>query len=168
MSDQIAAYLVAPGVIELRRVPIPTPGDGQVLLRVERALAGGTDRKAFARGHPMIPMPGPFGYRYGGTVVALGPAAPPFEVGQPLMGVHSAPCLHCPLCHKGRENLCPDVMKEKVLGAFAQYLCIPAAVAKQNLFPRPDWLDAEHAALLEPLACVVHGLELIDWRGVEH
>src|SRR5262249_15600825 len=56
---------------------------------------------------------------------------------------------------------------EKVLGAFAQYLCIPAAVAKQNLFPRPDWLDAEHAALLEPLGCVVHGLGLIDWRGVD-
>jgi L-iditol 2-dehydrogenase len=115
----------------------------------------------------MIPMPGPFGYRYAGTVSALGPGAPPLEVGQPVMGVHSAPCLHCDLCRAGRHNLCPDVMKEKVLGAFAQYLCIPAAVAKQNLFPRPDWLDAEHAALLEPLACVIHGLELIDWRGVE-
>jgi L-iditol 2-dehydrogenase len=167
MSHYLAAYLLAPGNIELRRVPIVQPGTGEVLLRVERALAGGTDRKAFARGHPMIPMPGPFGHRYAGTVAALGPGAPPLEVGQPVMGVHSAPCLHCDLCRAGRYNLCPDVMKEKVLGAFAQYLCIPAAVAKQNLFPRPEWLDADHAALLEPLACVVHGLELIDWRGVE-
>src|SRR5262249_43112175 len=60
-----------------------------------------------------------------------------------------------------------DVMKEKVLGAFGQYLCVPAPVARQNLFPRPDSHSAEHAALLEPLACVVHGLELPDWRGVE-
>jgi L-iditol 2-dehydrogenase len=58
-------------------------------------------------------------------------------------------------------------MKEKVLGAFGQYLCVPAPVARQNLFPRPAALDAEHAALLEPLACVVHGLRAIDWRGVE-
>src|SRR5260370_6997833 len=58
-------------------------------------------------------------------------------------------------------------MKEKVLGAFAQYLCIPAPVARQNLFARPGALDAAHAALLEPLACVVHGLEMLDWRGVE-
>jgi L-iditol 2-dehydrogenase len=57
-------------------------------------------------------------------------------------------------------------MKEKVLGAFAQYLCVPAPVARQNLFARPASLSAEHAALLEPLACVVHALEGLDWRGV--
>src|SRR5947199_10352172 len=128
MPEYTAAYLIAPGIIELRRVPMPTPGDGQVLLRVERALAGGTDRKAFLRGHPMIPMPGPFGHRYAGTVAALGPGAPPFEIGQPVMGVHSAPCGVCDQCRKGREHLCPDVMREKVLGAFAQYLCIPEPV----------------------------------------
>jgi L-iditol 2-dehydrogenase len=58
-------------------------------------------------------------------------------------------------------------MREKVLGTFGQYLCVPAAVARQNLFPRPERLGAELAALLEPLACVVHGLEVIDWRGVD-
>src|SRR5262249_56615859 len=77
------------------------------------------------------------------------------------------PCLTCDLCRKGRWHLCLDVMREKVLGAFGQYLALPAAVARQNLFPRPDRLGAERAALLEPLACVVHGLELLDWRGVE-
>jgi L-iditol 2-dehydrogenase len=164
---QTAAYLIEPGRIELRRVPIPQSGPGQVVLRIERALAGGTDRKAFARGHPQIPMPGVFGHRYAGTVAGLGDRAPAFEIDQPVMGVHSAPCLSCELCRKQRWNLCPHVMREKVLGAFAQYLCVPAAVARQNLFPRPATLTAEHAALLEPIACVVHGLEMIDWRGVE-
>ncbi len=83
------------------------------------------------------------------------------------MGVHSAPCQACGVCRGERWHLCPDVMKEKVLGAFAQYLCIPAPVARQNLFPRPETLDPAQAALLEPLACVVHGLEILDWRGVE-
>src|SRR5947209_10931963 len=116
VETQRAAYLVAPGHVELRDVPLPRPEAGQVVLRIERALVGGTDRKAFARGHPQIPMPGPFGHRYAGTVARLGPHAPPFEVGQPVMGVHSAPCLACDLCRKGRPHLCPDVMKEKVLG----------------------------------------------------
>src|SRR6516164_9862685 len=107
-SEQTAAYLAAPGRIEFCRVPVPQPGDGEVLLRIEQALAGGTDRKAFARGHPMIPMPGPFGHRYAGTVAALGPGTPAFEVGQRVMGVHSAPCLQCPACRSGRPNLCPD------------------------------------------------------------
>src|SRR3954464_14986564 len=107
------AYLMEPGRIEVREVAVPRPGAGQVLLRIDRALVGGTDRKAFERGHPQIPMPGPFGHRYAGTVAALGSVAPPFEVGQPVMGVHSAPCLACDLCHKGRQQLCPHVMKEK-------------------------------------------------------
>ncbi|MFM7150061.1 MAG: NAD(P)-dependent alcohol dehydrogenase, partial [Gemmataceae bacterium] len=67
------AVLVQPGVVEVREMPVPIPEPGQVLLRIERALAGGTDRKAFERGHPQIPMPGPFGHRYTGTVAALGP-----------------------------------------------------------------------------------------------
>jgi L-iditol 2-dehydrogenase len=166
-GEQWSAYLLEPGRIELRRVPVPRPALGQVVLRIDRALVGGTDRKAFARGHPHIPMPGPFGHRYAGTVAALGPEAPRLELGQPVMGVHSAPCLACELCRKGRWHLCPDVMKEKVLGAFAQFLCVPAPVARQNLFARPPQLRPEHAALLEPLACVVHGLASVDWRGVE-
>jgi L-iditol 2-dehydrogenase len=164
---QTCAYLLAPGQIELRLQPVPRPAAGQVVLRVERALVGGTDRKAFARGHPQIPMPGPFGYRYAGLVAEVGSKSPAPVPGQPVMGVHSAPCLVCDLCRQQRWHLCPEVMREKVLGAFAQYLCIPAAVARQNLFPRPPGLSAEHAALLEPLACVVHGLEIIDWRGVD-
>src|SRR5262249_42065550 len=99
------AYLVQPGEIDVREVPMPRPGPGQVLVRIERALAGGTDRKAFERGHPQIPMPGPFGHRYAGTVAALGPGAPPLEPGQPVMGVHSAPCLACGVCRGGRWHL---------------------------------------------------------------
>ncbi len=166
-AEQKCAYLVAPERVEVRTVPVPKPQAGQVLLKIEFALAGGTDRKAFARGHPQIPMPGPFGHRYAGRIAALGPDAPAFEVGQPVMGVHSAPCLNCDLCRKERWHLCPDVMKEKVLGAFAQYLCVPAPVSRQNLFTRPDWLTAQDATLLEPLACVVHGLEMLSWKGVE-
>ena len=164
---QRSAWLVRPGLVEVREVRVPRPGPGQVLVRIDRALVGGTDRKAYARGHPQIPMPGPFGHRYAGTVADLGPDAPPFEVGQPVMGVHSAPCLACSVCRSERQHLCRHVMREKVLGAFGQYLCIPAAVARQNLFARPSHLSAEQAALLEPLACVVHGLEVIDWRAVE-
>lgn len=167
VGTQRSIYLVQPGQIEVRTVPIPRPGPGQVLLKIDRALVGGTDRKAFVRGHPQIPMPGPFGHRYSGSVAAVGPDTRRFEVGQPVMGVHSAPCLNCSLCRRQRQHLCPHVMREKVLGAFGQYLCIPPAVVQQNLFPRPTSLSPERAALLEPLACVVHALEMIDWRGVD-
>lgn len=162
-----SAVLVAPGQVEIRDVPVPQPRVGEVLVRIEAALAGGTDRKAYQRGHPQIPMPGPFGHRYAGVVAALGPDAPDLALGQPIMGVHTAPCLACDLCRKQRWTQCPHVMRDKVLGAFAQYLRIPAQVARLNLFPRPAGLSPIRAAMLEPLACVVHGLELICWRNVE-
>ncbi|MBY0230325.1 MAG: zinc-binding dehydrogenase, partial [Gemmataceae bacterium] len=110
---------------------------------------------------------GPFGHRYGGTIAALGAGAPALEVGQPVMGVHSAPCGECGLCRRQRPHLCPHVMRDKALGAFGQYLRIPAPVARLNLFPRPPRLPSETAALLEPVACVVHALELVDWCGVD-
>src|SRR5262249_9176358 len=92
------ACLVEPGRVELRHIPVPRPGPGEVLRRIARGLAGGTDRRAYVRGHPLVPMPGPFGHRYAGTVVGLGEGASRFEVGQPVMGVHSAPCGDCDLC----------------------------------------------------------------------
>src|SRR5215475_8011823 len=92
---QRSAFLMEPKRIEVRPVPVPVPAAGQVLVRIERALMGGTDRKAFLRGHPMVPMPGPFGHRYAGTVAAVGPNGPRLEPGQPIMGVHSAPCQAC-------------------------------------------------------------------------
>jgi L-iditol 2-dehydrogenase len=58
-------------------------------------------------------------------------------------------------------------MREKALGAFGEYLLIPALVSRQNLFPRPATLPVEQAALLEPIACIVHALESIQWTGVE-
>ncbi len=164
---QRCAFLVEPGRVEVRPSALPSPAAGEVLVRIERALAGGTDRKAFQRGHPQIPMPGPFGHRYAGAVASVGPGGPNLEPGQPIMGVHSAPCLTCSLCRRGRLHLCPHVMGDKVLGAFGQYLCIPARVAKQNLFVRPRDISAELAAMLEPVACVVHSLESIDWAGVD-
>jgi L-iditol 2-dehydrogenase len=153
-----ALILEEPGTIGLRQVPIPTAGPGEVLVRVKAAPTCGTDLKAFLRGHPQIPMPGVFGHEYSGIVAAVGPNAP-FELGDAVMGVHSAPCQDCRWCQRGQENLCESIMATKVLGSYAEYLLIPARVAKLNLFHKPSWLSFERAALLEPLACVAHGIE---------
>jgi len=150
------AILLKPGSIEIREVPVPVPGDGEVLVKIHSALTCGTDLKAYTRGHGLIPMPGPFGHEYSGTVAAVGGGVSTFKEGDPVMGVHSAPCGACRYCRKGLFNLCEVIMEKKALGAFAGYLIIPGAVVKQNLFPKPPDLPFEHAALLEPLSCVVH------------
>jgi L-iditol 2-dehydrogenase len=155
----ISSYLVRPGHIELREIPTPVPSRGEVLVRVRAALTCGTDLKAFLRGHPLIPMPGPFGHEYAGIVAAAGKGVRRFREGDEVMGVHTAPCRACMYCRKGLYNLCEHIMEDKVLGAFSEYILLPEGIVRQNLFPKPAALRHEEAACLEPLSCVVHGME---------
>ncbi|MBS1707949.1 MAG: alcohol dehydrogenase catalytic domain-containing protein [Armatimonadetes bacterium] len=152
-----ALVLMEPGRLAFDEVDVPEPGPGEVLVRVRAATTCGTDLKAFLRGHPQIPMPGVLGHEYSGDVAAVGEGAP-FEIGQAVMGVHSAPCQQCRWCLGGQENLCDTVMSTKVLGSYAEYLLVPERVARLNLFEKPDHLDYATASLLEPLACVAQAL----------
>lgn len=158
-----ALILRAPGEIALERALVPQPGAGEVLVKVVSATTCGTDLKAYLRGHPQIPMPGTFGHEYCGVVAAKGAGAP-FEVGDAVMGVHSAPCQKCAMCLAGDENLCDEIMKTKVLGSYAEYLLIPEHIARLNLFEKPQHLNWNRASLLEPLACVAHGLRMLKTR----
>ncbi len=148
--------LAAPGKIELRDVPVPEPGEGEVLVRVSSALTCGTDMKAYIRGHSLIPMPGPFGHEYSGVIAKAGKGVGVFKEGDSIMGVHSAPCQTCQYCKKGLENLCEKIMGQKVLGAFAEYILLPAPIVSQNLFHKPQNISFDEAALLEPFSCVIH------------
>jgi L-iditol 2-dehydrogenase len=152
-----ALSLDAPGKLSVIHVPVPELAEGDLLVCVKAATTCGTDLKAHRRGHPQIPMPGPFGHEYSGTVVATGAGAP-FSNGQDVMGVHSAPCRSCFWCKAGQENLCESIMSSKVLGSYAEYLLVPARIAQLNVFEKPDWLPFEQAALLEPLSCVAQGV----------
>ncbi|MBV6458621.1 MAG: L-threonine 3-dehydrogenase [Fimbriimonadaceae bacterium] len=153
-----ALVLMEPGTIAMQEVAVPQPGPGEVLVRVKAATTCGTDLKAFLRGHPQIPMPGLFGHEYSGVVSAVGEDAK-FGIGDEVMGVHSAPCQSCYWCINGQENLCEQIMATKVLGSYAEWLLIPKHIADVNLYPKPKEIDFDRAALLEPLACVVQGLE---------
>lgn len=150
--------------LSVQQREVPEPGRGEILIRVKCATTCGTDLKAYLRGHPQIPMPGPFGHEYSGEVAALGPETNSFHVGDSVMGVHSAPCGACYWCTRGQENLCKDVMRTKVLGSFAEYLLLPANIVRTNLYPKPPELCFKRAALLEPLACVANALERIHAR----
>lgn len=150
------AILVQPGTIEIRDVPVPIPSEGELVVKIDTSLTCGTDLKAYKRGHGLIPMPGPFGHEYSGTVAAAGRGVSSFKEGDPVMGVHSAPCNSCRYCKRSLFNLCEMIMEKKALGAFAEHLLVPAHVVSQNLFLKPEELPFEEAALLEPLSCVLH------------
>jgi L-iditol 2-dehydrogenase len=153
----LSTQLLAPGNIEIREVDIPSPAPGEVVIRVEAALTCGTDLKTYRRGHPKFPFPFALGHEYAGTIHQVGAGVTRFQVGQPVMGVHSAPCLECRQCRRGLENLCESIVSRMALGAFAEFYRVPAEIVAQNLYPRPAHVSALRAAFLEPLACVVQG-----------
>ncbi len=157
-----AARLYGPGDLRLEEVPVPEPGPGEVLLRVERALTCGTDLKIFRRGrHPALgPLPSLFGHEGAGEIVAVGEGVTDFRPGMRVVAANSAPCGACRFCRRGEFSLCPNLTF--FFGAFAQYARIPAPIVRTNLYPIPDHLSAAAAALVEPLACALRGVEVAE------
>jgi L-iditol 2-dehydrogenase len=162
-----SAILIEPKQIELREVPVPQPPPGGMVVRVRAALTDGTDLKAYRRGHPQMPMPTPFGHEFSGDVAAVADGVTKFAVGDAVMCVHSAPCGSCFWCTRDEEELCESVMSTKILGAYAQYIAVPPHIVERNAYPKPADLSYEAAAFLEPLACVVHSLDVLDPKAGE-
>lgn len=156
------AYLIKPGKIEILEKPIPEPKEGEVLIRVVAALTCGTDLKAYLRGHPLIPMPGPFGHEFSGVIEKVGEQVQGFKEADEVMLVHTAPCGECGYCKRGFFNLCEILTKDMMLGAFAEYIVAKKKVVEQNMFHKPEGISFEEAAFLEPLSCVVHGLKVLE------
>ena len=146
-----------PGDVRAEEVPDPTPGPGDVLVQVEVALTDGTDLKAFRRGHPILlgDPPSPFGHEFCGIEVATG---------QRVVAANSAPCGLCAACVRGDETLCERLLP-LLNGAYAELIVVPERIARVNLHRVPPGLAPEVAALLEPLACCVHGVELAGVRA---
>ncbi len=155
------AVLVEPKRVEVREVAIPDAPPGGVVVRVRAALTDGTDLKAYRRGHPKMPMPTRFGHEFSGDVAAVGAGVTVFVPGSPIMCVHSAPCGSCFWCARAEEELCESVMTTMILGAYAQYIEVPARIVERNAFPKPADLSYVAAAFLEPLSCVVHSLDVL-------
>ncbi|RJQ40616.1 MAG: alcohol dehydrogenase [Nitrospiraceae bacterium] len=154
-----ANILISPRKIEIRELNIPKPSRGEILVKIKAALTCGTDLKAFSRGHHIIPMPGVFGHEFSGIIAETGKGVKKFRKGNEIMAVHSAPCLKCRYCKRGLFNICENIMETKVLGAFAEYILLPEHIVKQNVFRKPKNLSFEEAAFLEPLSCVIHGMQ---------
>jgi L-iditol 2-dehydrogenase len=153
--------LEEPGRIRVAEVEDPVAGPGDVVIRVEAALTCGTDLKAYRRGHPKMPCPTPFGHEFAGGIVSTGAGVDKFRVGDAVMSANTGPCGRCFYCDRDQQNLCESIMDEMILGAYAEYLRIPARVVRANVYAKPDEIPYEQAALLEPLSSVCFGLSQI-------
>ena len=154
-----AAVLYGKEQLRIERVQVPKLDRGDVLVRVRAALTCGTDVKVFRRGYhaKMIRPPALFGHELAGDVAAVGSDVSGFHVGQRVVAANSAPCGGCYYCQRGQENLCEDLMFNN--GAYAEYIRIPNRIVAKNMHEIPAHVSYQDAALVEPLACVIRGLE---------
>jgi L-iditol 2-dehydrogenase len=154
-----AAVLYGREDVRVERVLVPDIGPEDVLVRVRAALTCGTDLKVFRRGYhaKMIVPPALFGHELAGDIVAVGENVEGFRTGQRVVAANSAPCGKCFFCRRGEESLCEDLLFNN--GAYAEYIRIPGRIVQHNLYHIPDTLAYKDAALIEPLACVVKGLD---------
>lgn len=159
-----AHILLQPGEIRLDEVARPRSDPDSVVVKIRAALTCGTDLKAFLRGHPKFPMPTLFGHEFSGELAEVGNRVHGFREGDEVMAAPTAPCGVCYHCEREQENLCAQVMDTMVLGAYAEYIKLPAHIVRTNLYRKPRALPYTEAALLEPLACVLHGLSQVTIR----
>jgi L-iditol 2-dehydrogenase len=159
-----AAVLYGKEDVRLEAVPVPAIKRGEILVRVRTALTCGTDVKVFRRGYhaKMIQPPALFGHEMAGDVVAVGEGVVNFRPGERVVAANSAPCDNCFFCRRNQPNLCDDLLFNN--GAYAEYIRIPARLVQKNTCRIPDHLSYKDAALVEPLACAVRGMDETNIR----
>ncbi len=161
-----AMVFLGPEQLELREVPIPEPGPGELLVRIRSATTCGTDAKTYRRGHHLMQPPTTFGHEFAGDIIEVGKDVEQFKVGMRVVPHNSAPCQTCYYCKHGQENLCGDILWN--FGAYAEYATIPAPIVRLNTYEIPESMSYAQASILEPLVSVTHGQRIIQIKPGEH
>lgn len=164
----LAARFYAPLDVRLEDSPIPSPGPGEVLLQVAAATTCGTDLKSWRRGHPVLfqRLPAGFGHEVAGRVAATGVGVTTCREGDAVVVANSAPCQQCFFCRRGQFSLCEDLLF--LNGAYAEYLLVPERIVRLNLYRLPSSTSFIAAALTEPLACALHGIDASEIHSGEN
>lgn len=154
--DAIVKPEAGPG-LELRRVPVPEPGPGEVLIKVHKTAICGTDVHIYnwdlwAQLHIRPPMV--IGHEYVGEIAALGAGVHSLRVGQRVSGEGHITCHHCRNCHSGNIQWCKNTVGVGVDrdGAFAEYVCIP----QTNVILIDESLPEEVVAFFDAFGNATH------------
>jgi L-iditol 2-dehydrogenase len=162
-----AAILYGKEQVRIEEIPPAPLGLGEVRLAIEAALTCGTDLKVFQRGYHarMIRPPAVFGHELAGIISELGEGVTGWRAGERVVVANSAPCGQCCYCQRQQENLCDDLLF--LNGAYAESIVVPARVVQKNMLPLKPETSFRDAALVEPLACVVQGIQESQLRTGE-
>lgn len=166
-STMEALVWLGPRHMEMQLQPAPTPGQDEVLVLVTAVGVCGSELSGYLGQNSLRRPPLVMGHEFGGQIVQVGggalangerPSLGRRVVVNPLIG-----CGACHLCCRGLPNLCPhrQIIGAHRPGAFARYVCVPAA----QCWPLPEAIGDAAAALVEPLACALRGIRHTAWQA---
>ena len=165
MMDAIVKPVAGPG-LELRQVPVPQPGPGEVLIKVRKTAICGTDVHIYnwdpwAQEHIKAPMT--IGHEYVGEVAELGAGVTGLTVGQRVSGEGHITCHRCRNCHTGNIQWCKDTLGVGVDrdGAFAEDVCIP----QENVIIIDESLPEDVVAFFDAFGNATHTALMFDLVG---
>lgn len=145
---------------------VPEIGPNDVLVRIKKSAICGTDLHIYKWddwASKTIPVPMVVGHEYVGTIEKLGSEVKHLSIGQRVSGEGHIVCGHCRNCRAGKRHLCRNTLGVGVNrpGSFAEFLSLPA----ENVFPIPDDIDDELAAIFDPFGNAVHTALSFDLVG---
>ena len=163
-----AAVLYGKEDVRVEVIQPPALNLGEVRIQVEAALTCGTDLKVFRRGYhaKMIVPPAVFGHELSGTISEIGTDVASWKIGDRVVVANSAPCGECFHCRNHQENICDDLLF--LNGAYAETIAVPARIVQKNMLRLKPETTFRDAALTEPLACVVQGIDDTKVRAGQH
>ncbi|MBU1274893.1 MAG: alcohol dehydrogenase catalytic domain-containing protein [Proteobacteria bacterium] len=145
------------GHVELVEISTPSPGPGQVLLKVKSVGICGTDLHIWEGRFDKVRPPVTLGHEFAGEVAQLGPGVSGWQTGQRVVSESQAySCGVCVYCGQGQSNLCPERLAYGygVDGGMAEY----AVVRADGLHALPEGVSFQQGAMVEPLAVAVHAV----------
>jgi len=153
--------------VEVREADGPALDPRGAILRVEACGVCGTDARTFSNGDPRAPTPWVLGHEPVGVLERVGPDAslpPGVKQGDRVFLGSILTCGQCRACTDGFQNLCERHLLygyDPFPGAYAEQAAVPP-IAVKNLIPLPHDLPSDLATVVDPFACALNGIEVLD------
>lgn len=159
-----AARFYEKGKMVVEEIPVIDPGPEEVLIKVKYCGICGTDVHIFygEKGSAEVNPPVTLGHEFSGEIVKIGERVKRLKVGDRVSADPNTYCGACYFCMNGKKHLCPDMkgLGTAIDGAFAEYITVP----EKTVCRIPDHVSDEAAAMIEPISCCLHGLDMTDIR----
>ncbi|MEI6438394.1 MAG: alcohol dehydrogenase catalytic domain-containing protein [Candidatus Omnitrophota bacterium] len=147
--------------IRLEELPVPVIGPGEILVKTRASGICGTDVMEWYR---VKKGPRILGHEISGDIVES--KSPAYKAGQRVFVSHHVPCDDCKYCRAGHHTACDTLHQGNYdPGGYSEFIRVPAINVERGVYVLPDHVSYAEGSMIEPLACGVRGLRLIDVRA---